>query len=292
MTTQSFTFSIERLNTYGELAKIRLVSLVLFSTTVGFFLAAVEPISWGLFFACLFGTALVSAGSMVLNQWMEQKQDALMARTASRPIPAGKVSSKEAFVFGVVISLIGVLVLWVTVNPIACFLAAFTLVTYLGIYTPLKMRTSLCTIVGAIPGAVPPLIGWAAATGEVPFEAWIIFAIMFIWQMPHFLAIAWLYRKDYAAGGFHMLSVTDPSGKSVSRQIMLYSFALLPVSLMPSVIGMTGTFYFWGALALGVYFISLGVLSLRHFDERARPLFRASILYLSLILVLMLVDKV
>ncbi len=286
-----FSLSTARVSDYLELTKMRLVSLVLLSTAVGFFLGA-RGFDFILFTLCLTGTGLVAAGSMVLNQWWERREDAQMARTLGRPIPAAKISPREAFWFGILLCIAGLAFLLFEVNFESAFLAALTLVSYVLLYTPLKKKTSLCTIVGAVPGALPPLIGWAAAAGKTSFEAWLLFAIIFLWQMPHFLAIAWLYRKDYAAAGFKMLSVTDPSGSQVSRQILLYSLALLPVSLLPSAFGMLGIFYFLGALLFGIAFIAVCFESLKGLDQKAGLLFRASILYLSALQVLMFLDKV
>ena len=297
-TTHSISISSSRFSDYMELSKARLVSLVLLSAAVGFFLAprtgpagVAAGMDFPLFFVSLLGTAFVAAGSMSLNQWMERREDAEMKRTAARPLPAGRMQPLEALFFGTGISLAGFLILFFAVNAVAAFLAVLTLISYLLLYTPMKRMTSLCTVVGAIPGAIPPLIGWAAATGKAPFEAWVLFTIIFLWQMPHFLAIAWICRKEYESAGFKMLSVVDPSGAQVGRQIILYSAALLPVSLLPSIFGLTGKIYFFGALGLGAWVCFLSVRSFRSLDQKARPFFRASILYLALLLILMVVDK-
>lgn len=290
MTSFAFSAARARAAEYLELTKMRLVSLVLLSTAVGFFLGG-RHFDGILFAISLAGTGLVAAGSMALNQWWERREDAQMARTMNRPLPASKLSPAEAFWFGIILSAAGLALLYSQVNFETAFLAGLTLVTYVLFYTPLKKTTSLSTIVGAVPGALPPLIGWAAAAGTTSFEAWLLFAIIFLWQMPHFLAIAWLYRKDYAAAGFKMLSVTDPSGRQVSRQILLYSLALLPVSLLPSALGLLGLLYFLGALLFGLGFIALSVESLKNLDQKAGVLFRASILYLSGLLLLMVLDK-
>lgn len=291
MITNALVFSTAKAADFLELTKPRLVSLVLLSTFVGFFLGSQGPIDASLLFVCFLGTGFVAGGSMSLNQWMERGEDARMSRTASRPLPSGRIQPTEAFFFGIALSLLGVLLLYFSVNLSTAVLAILTTLSYLLLYTPLKRKTSLCTIVGAVPGALPPLIGWAAAQGRTSYESWLLFAILFLWQMPHFLAIAWIYRKEYAAAGFRMLSVVDPSGAQVSRQIVLYSLALLPVSLLPATIGMTGTLYFFGALGLGIFFVGQGILSLQNLDTKARSLFRDSILYLTLLLVLMVLDK-
>ena len=291
MNEHAFSFSIARLSDYSELAKLRLVSLVLLSSAVGFFLAGSGPINAPLFFISLLGTGLVAAGSMTLNQWIERAEDSKMTRTATRPLPAGRMQALEAFIFGIILSAAGLGILIVAVNMCAAFLAGLTLVSYTLLYTPLKRYTSLCTIIGAVPGALPPLIGWAAIADRPSFEAWILFAILFLWQMPHFLTIAWFCRNDYAAAGFRMLSVEDPTGMRVARQIVLYSMALLPVSLLPTVAGLTGPVYFFGALVSGIFFIFLGIKSFKNLDQKARMLFRASILHLAFLLILMVLDK-
>lgn len=276
---------------YLELAKLRLVSLVLLSTAVGFFLGSPGSPDMAALGMVLFGTALVAAGSMSLNQWMEREEDALMNRTASRPLPAMKLQPKEAFWFGTLLAAGGILVLCVGVNAISSLLAAFTLFSYLLFYTPMKKSSSFCTLVGAVPGAVPPLIGWAAAARHLSLEAWIFFAILFLWQMPHFFAIAWFCRKDYAAAGFKMLSVEDPGGGKISRQILFYTLALVPVSLLPSVVGLTGPFYLAAALGAGGLLILLAVKGLGRIEDLAFPIFRGSILYLAFLLLCMVLDK-
>ncbi len=291
MITNALVFSRAKLADYLELTKPRLVSLVILSAFVGFFLGSKGPLDAFLLLTSLLGTGLVAGGSMCLNQWMERGEDARMNRTASRPLPSGRIQPAEAFFFGTALSLAGTFLLYFAVNLSAAVLAVLTTLSYLLLYTPLKRKTSLCTIVGAVPGALPPLIGWAAAQGRTSYESWLLFALLFLWQMPHFLAIAWIYRKEYAAAGFQMLSVIDPSGAQVGRQIVLYSLALLPVSLLPTAAGITGSLYFFGALGLGIFFVTQGVLSLKNLDAKARSLFRNSILYLTLLLVLMVLDK-
>lgn len=292
MISLTFTEARARFADYVDLMKLRLVSLVMLSAAVGFFLGSHGPFNTALFWNCLLGTSFVAAGSMALNQWWERREDALMMRTLARPLPASKLSPAQAFFFGVLVSVTGLAILFFQTNIETTVTAAVTLITYVWVYTPLKKKTTLCTIVGAVPGALPPIIGWAAAAGKVTHEAWLLFAIIFLWQMPHFLAIAWLYRKDYANAGFKMLSVEDPSGVQVSRQILLYSLALLPVSLLPTVLGFLGPFYFAGAMLFGLGLIAISWESLKNLDAKAGLLFRASILYLSGILILMVLDKV
>lgn len=274
-----------------EITKPRLVALVLWTVTVGFLLASRAPFNLLLLFKTLAGTALVAAGSMVLNQYLEREADAQMRRTENRPLPSGRMRPEEALIFGVLLSLGGILVLATGVNLLAACLSALTLGSYLFLYTPLKKKTSLCTLLGAIPGAIPPVIGWAAARRELGFEPWILFSILFVWQLPHFLAIAWIYREDYTRAGFQMLSVVDPTGERVSRQMMIYSLALYLLSFAPALTGMSGPFYYLGALLLGIWLIASSFQTAFRLDLRSRTFFRNSVLYLTFLLLLMIVEK-
>lgn len=280
-----------RLSDFSELTKPRLVSLVLMSSAAGYFLASGPEFSLAAFLHALAGTGLVAAGSMALNQWWERDHDALMPRTSRRPIPSGRISPAQALVTGLLLSTAGLLYLWVVSNPLTVVLAALTLISYLFLYTPLKRITSLNTIAGAIPGGIPPMIGWAAATGNVGYEAWVLFSILFLWQLPHFLAIAWLYRQEYFTAGFVMLPGDGSNSLLVARQAVIASAMLLPVSLVPSLCGISGVIYFFSALALGGFLLAVSVSGLRDLNRNARPLLRASIIYLSLILLIMVVDK-
>jgi protoheme IX farnesyltransferase len=216
-----------------------------------------------------------------------------MQRTKRRPLPSGRLTPKSALAFGVATSLAGLLILSCGVNRLAGVLAVITLVSYLFLYTPMKRRTALCTLVGAIPGAIPPLIGWVAVRGRLELPAWILFSILFLWQLPHFLAIAWTYREDYARAGFRMLPVLDPDGGSTGRQIALYCLALVPVSLLPTVLGFTGWLYFLAALVSGVAFFSVGLITARvRSGAAAHRLFFASLLYLPCLLGTMTLDRV
>ena len=216
-----------------------------------------------------------------------------MRRTRNRPVPAGRIPVAEAWAFGVALSVVGCAYLWVMINPLTSGLAALTILSYIALYTPLKRVTSLSTIVGAIPGAIPPVGGWAAARGELHIEAAILFAILFLWQLPHFLAIAWMFREDYAAAGFPMLPVVDPSGGMTARQIVIYTIFLVPISLTPSLLGMTGVVYFIGAFLLGGAFLYVGVrMALARSMQDARRLLLASVLYLPLLLGLLVADRV
>lgn len=283
--------SIKILKNYFELTKPRLVSLVLLSAVVGFVMATTREISWKLLTEMLIGTALTAGGSMALNQWMESERDARMKRTAVRPIPQNRISKQGALVFGWTLSISGALFLWVFVNPLSSFIAAATIVSYLFFYTPLKITSVYSTLVGAIPGALPPMIGWAAVHNTLGPGAWILFAIVFFWQMPHFLTLSWMLREQYRAADFKMLAVVDLSGEKVYREIVIYSVVMIPVSLCPVWIGMAGHFYFFGMLILGIGFLAAVLLCRNRLNEKARLLFRLSLLYLTFLQILMLFDK-
>ena len=275
-----------------ELVKARLTTLVLTTTLAGFYLGWTGPMNFLRLFNTLLGTALVAGGAAALNELIERDADALMHRTQDRPLPTGRMQPDTALLIGCGLAGTGLLYLLYLVNPLTSLLAALTLASYVFVYTPLKRRTSLNTLVGAIPGALPPMIGWAAARGTVGSEAWALFAILFCWQMPHFLAIAWMFREDYARGGFIMLTHLDESGRATGRQAVNYAFALLLVSLMPSLLGMSGAVYFFGAFVLGAGMVTFAVrMQLAPGRTRARQLFFASILYLPLLLGLMALDK-
>ncbi len=277
---------------YLELAKPRITLLVVITAAVGYFMAGKGAL-WPLGLAhVMLGTGLVSAGASVLNQVLERDADARMRRTRNRAIPSGRVSPEAGLAYGVLLGLGGVVYIALALNLLTAILAAATLASYVFVYTPLKRVTTLNTLIGAVPGALPPVGGWAAATGALPREAWALFLIVFLWQVPHFLAIAWLLREDYARGGFRMLSVEDPEGRSTGRHIVLSALALVPVSLAPTLLGMTGAAYFFGALGLTLAFAGLGLwTALRPVDARARWLFLGSIVYLPALLAVMMVDR-
>ena len=280
-----------RVADYVELTKPRITLMDLITVAVGAFVAARGAVDLVLLAHTLLGTGLVAAGASVLNQVLERDTDARMRRTQNRPLPAGRVRVIEALAFGVVLSLVGTNYLLLFVNPLAGLLATATLVLYVFAYTPMKRWTSLNTAVGAIPGALPPVIGWAAVRGTVSAEAWILFLIVFLWQFPHFLAIAWLYRDDYARAGLKMLPVVDPQGGMTGRQMIGYSFALLPMSLAPSVVGLTGSGYFLGAATLGLMLIGFAfAFVFRSSQSAARNVMRASLVYLPALLILMMLD--
>jgi heme o synthase len=268
----------------AELVKARLSFLVLITTLVGFLMGWQGPMNYLLLAATLTGTALCACGASALNQWWERDFDALMKRTQQRPLPAKRMHPSDALLFGLLFSLSGLAVLFIFTNIRAGVLALITITLYVLVYTPMKRVSSLNTLVGAIPGALPPLIGWVAAVGHYTLEGGLLFAILWFWQMPHFLAIAWMYREDYARAGFVMLSNYDPEGYMAARQALLYSGCLLVASLMPVVFFYVYAWYFLGALALGVVFCATALRFLfRRTRASARTLFLASIVYLPLL---------
>jgi protoheme IX farnesyltransferase len=282
-----------RVADFVELTKPRVVSLVLVTTLVGFYLGSWGTPDYLVLLHTLIGTALAGGGTLALNQLLEREADAKMQRTRLRPLPDGRLQPLDALVFGVLITSGGLLYLSLAVNPLSGLVTTVIVVSYLFAYTPLKMKTALCSLVGAIPGALPPVIGWTAARGALGLEAWVLFSIMFLWQMPHSLAIAWLYRDDYARAGFQLLPVIDPDGKSTSRQIISNCFALLAVGLLPTLIGLAGLVYFFVALVLGSVFLWYGVnLALSCSQVAARRLLFASLVYLPVLFTVMALDKV
>lgn len=286
---------------YIELTKPRITALILMSTGIGYFFGLPPSGNWpgllhGINFLALLhtiaGTGLMASGTAALNQWYEREADRRMRRTARRPLPSGRLAPANALSFGVALSIAGFLELWLGVNLLAGLTGAFTLVSYLFLYTPLKQRTWWSTTLGAIPGAMPPVIGYAAASGALTRDAWVLGAILFLWQFPHFYAIAWMYKDDYARAGIRMLPVVEPDGRSTARQIVLYGMALIPVSLTPALMGMSGIVYGMGALVLGLWFLYSGVrVALERTILRARTVLLTSVLYLPLLYGLMLLDR-
>jgi protoheme IX farnesyltransferase len=277
---------------YVTLAKPRLNFLVVASSAAGYYLGARSTPDALLMTEAVAGTALVAAGAAVLNQVYERDTDAMMRRTRNRPLPDGRVSSPDATMYGAALSFAGLALLATRATFVAAALALATIVVYLAIYTPMKRRTPLATLVGALPGALPPLIGWTAARGAIDAGGTALFAIVFLWQIPHFMAIAWMYRDDYATAGFPMLPVVEPDGRRAARQAVLYAAALLPVSLAPTLAGIAGSAYFAAAAVLGTGLLILAVRFLRARDDStARALFFGSITYLPLLWVAMIVDK-
>jgi len=283
--------SLRTLADYVALTKPRLNVLVIATSAAGFYLganAAMDPLS---FAATVVGTTLVAGGAAALNQLYERDTDALMRRTRLRPLPDGRISPSEARIFGLLLSAAGLILLAVYSTWIASLLALATLVIYLAIYTPLKRRSPVATLVGAIPGALPPLIGWTASHG-ITLGGISLFLIVFLWQIPHFMAIAWMYRDDYGAARFPMLPVLDPSGRRAGHQAVGYAAALLPVSLMPTLVGLSGVVYAGVAAVLGVAMLVLAVRFARARTEgAARSLFFGSLAYLPLIWIVMIADK-
>ena len=276
---------------YWTLTKPEVNFLIVITTFAGFYLASPAlPHPWSLLlFNTLFGTLLVASGTGTLNQYMERHFDAQMRRTAKRPLPAGRLIPAHALWFGVLLAVAGGLYLALLVNFLASWLAMLTLGTYLLFYTPLKRKTPLCTLVGAFPGAVPPLIGWAGARGSLSLEAWVLYAIVFLWQFPHFMAIAWMYREDYARGGYLTLPRGEKQGRFMAWQILVFSVALIPVSLIPALLRQAGLVYFVGALVLSSgFFYYAARLALYRSNPAARRTLLASIVFLPLIFALMM----
>jgi protoheme IX farnesyltransferase len=277
---------------YLALTKPRITWLILMSTGIGYFFGHQGPLNWLLLLNTMLGTALIASGTATLNQWYEREADAMMRRTDKRPIPSGRVRPARAFWFGIVLLAVGLTQLALYVNPLTAWLGFATVASYLCLYTPLKQRSWLSTTVGAFPGAMPPLIGFAAASGKLTLEAWVIFAIVFLWQFPHFYAIAWMYRDDYARAGIKMLPVVEPDGISTSRHIVGSALLLLVVSLLPSVFHMTGVWYLAAAVALGGYFLRSALTVARDRTVlNARGVLKSSVMYLPLLYLALILDS-
>ncbi|CAN5704310.1 heme o synthase [soil metagenome] len=289
---EAFTNAIfGRRTAYIALTKPRIVNMVLITVAVGFLLGARGAWNPAILLLTLIGTGLVAAGASVWNQYLEREIDRRMRRTASRPLPSGQLEPGHAALFGTALTLLGLGLLAMGPHPIAAAVALVTFLLYAFVYTPLKSRTTLNTAVGAIPGALPPVIGWSAATGQLGIESLALFLIVFLWQFPHFLAIAWIYRSDYERAGLRMLPGIDPSGTLTGRQSAAHALALIPVGLLPAVVGLAGPIYFLGALGLGIFYLDASLRFWRNVsDTSARRLLRASILYLPAILLLLLLN--
>jgi protoheme IX farnesyltransferase len=282
-----------RASDFVALAKPRLNMLVVASSLAGYVMGGGDMSNAITVVLTVLGTALVAGGASAFNQVMERNQDSLMRRTRLRPLPDGRLQPAESLVFATALSVTGLLVLGAGVNALSAGVALVTVLIYVIIYTPLKRRSSVSTVVGAIPGALPPVIGWAAARGALSQGGWVLFWIVFLWQLPHFLAIAWMYREDYARAGFPMLPVIEPDGRSTGRQAVFYCAALLPVSLLPTLLGMANTAYFAAALVLGLLFLALTLKFARtRATSDARRLFLGSIIYLPVLWILMIVFRV
>lgn len=277
---------------YIALTKPRITWLILMSTGVGYFFGARGGWHWLTLLHTILGTGLIASGTAALNQWYERAADAKMKRTQARPLPSGRLSARNALIFAILISVAGFIELFVEVNALTGWLGLFTLLSYLFVYTPLKQRSPHSTTIGAIPGAMPPLIGYAAASGTLTRDAWILFAILFIWQFPHFYAIAWMYREDYERAGIRMLPVVEPDGESTARRILLYSLILIPISMVPKFLAMTGNLYLAGALALGALFLYAAIrVSFDRTRQQARRVLLASVIYLPVLYGLMLFSR-
>ena len=278
---------------FSDLIKMRLTSLVLMTTAVGFYVGIRGAMDWMLLFHTLFGTALVAGGAAALNQLIEREHDAKMTRTEDRPLPSGRLQPETVLVGGALAAGVGLAYLAWKVNLLTSILGIVTLTSYLFLYTPLKRITSLNTIIGAVPGALPPLMGWTAARDQINIEGWSLFAILFFWQLPHFLAIAWMYKEDYARAGFAMLPVIDPDGVRTGKQAVSHTLGLLSVSLFPVLFRLVGWYYCAGAIILGAIFLVAAIRFSRQMTrDHARRLFFASIIYLPLLLGLMVFDKI
>ena len=281
-----------RTTDFFALAKPRLNLLVVVSALAGYVMASGDTHDVWRLLCMIAGTGLVAGGASAFNQILERGPDALMRRTRLRPMPDGRLATREAWVFGLVLAGAGLAILAVGANLLSAIVAFVTMASYAVIYTPLKRHSSFSTVIGAIPGALPPVIGWAAALNELSHGAWVLFGIVFLWQLPHFLAIAWIYREDYARAGFPMLPVIDPDGRSTARQAVIYALALVPLSLAPTLVGMTGPIYFAGALVLTLVFAGLALkFRMTRSIKDARRLFFGSIIYLPLLWILMIADR-
>src|SRR6266436_1894182 len=291
------------LRDYAELMKLRVTTLIVMTAWCGYYFGAqkggVSSLSWGLLHALL-GLGLVSSGTAALNEVMEHEVDANMRRTAQRPLPAGRMSLRHATTAGLLATLGGSIYLAVFANPLTGLLTFLTSVVYLAAYTPLKRISPICTFVGAFPGAMPGVLGWTAARGRLEWGTLVLFAILFVWQFPHFFSIAWLYREDYASGGIQMLPVDEEDGRSTAHRILIYSVALIPISLLPSFMGMAGKIYLVGALVLGFAMLYFGIrlaflnlpLAAARSKARARHVLQASVIYLPLLFALMMGNSV
>ncbi len=282
----------ERPWAYVTLTKPDVTFLVVITTVAGFYLGSRGALDWPLLLHTLGGTLLVAGGTAALNQYIEREMDSLMRRTAARPLPSGMLQPREVLIFGVSTIVVGAAWLLLAVNWLAALVAVSTSILYLGLYTPLKTRTTLSTAVGAIPGALPPLIGWAAARGSLSLGGWVLFAILFFWQFPHFMAIAWIYREDYARAGIQMLPVVDKKGDATFRQIIMTSAILVWVSALPSVLGMAGIGYFFGALVLGMILLQVGLWANRsRTNLRAKWLMHATVAHIPILLLWLVLDR-
>ncbi len=282
-----------RAGAYLALTKPDVSFLVVLTTAAGYYMGVRGPVDWLRMLHAVFATTLIAAGTAALNHYLERDSDAQMRRTASRPLPSGQLEPGEALVFGISLAVVGAVDLWITGGILPSALGVLTCLGYLLGYTPLKKRTEWATFVGAIPGAIPPMIGWVAATGHLERGAWLLFAILFFWQFPHFHAISWMYREDYARAGILMLPVVDRDGTRTFRQILLAASALVAVSVLPAVIGLAGVRYFFGALVVSMALVQVCLWAgAARTNQRAKWLMHATVLHIPVLLALMLYDKI
>lgn len=287
------TLALSRAADFIAFVKPRLVLMILITTAAGFYIGSQQAVNWLRCLHTLIGAGLTAAGVLGLNQYLERDIDAQMKRTQDRPLPGGRMLPLEALLFGVMLTGGGMLYLTFVVNPLSGLVISLIVASYLFLYTPLKRKTSLCTLIGAVPGALPPVVGWAAARGTVTAEAWVLFAILFLWQLPHSLAIAYIYRDDYAKAGLRLLPVIHPDGASTRRQIVINCVALLAIGLLPALLSIAGGIYFLIALLSGLAFLAFGIyLGVARSVQAARYLLYASLLYLPIIFITMALDKV
>lgn len=283
----------EQARAYYDLTKPGITRLVLVTTAAGFYLASRGSVDLLLLLHTLIATGLVASGTNALNQWAERLPDAHMRRTAHRPLPSGRLESRPALIFAWTISIIGLIYLGLIVNVTTAVVVAASLSSYVFVYTPLKRKTWIATPIGAVPGALPILAGWTASGEPISAGAWALFTIMFAWQMPHFYALAWIYREDYGRAGFRMLTVVDGTGARAARHSLMFTAALIPISVLPTLLGISGDIYMVGAIVLGLAFLLLTTGMVRQPNERiARRIFTGSIVYLPILLLLMVIDKV
>lgn len=281
----------EKISSYLELTKPRIAFMLVLTSAAGFYLGSTGGFSIGLFVNSMVGITLLAFGVATLNQYIERDIDTLMERTAKRPLPAGKLTPMEALVFGAALCVAAELYLLFLVNGLTALLGLTVIVGYVLLYTPLKTRTSASTAIGAIPGAMPPLMGWTAAANHIDLSAWALFVLLFLWQFPHFFAIAWMYKEQYAKAGIVMLPVVEKDGSITARQIVLFTVMLLPVSLAPFFLGMAGFIYLGGAALLGIWFMWASIAAARAKSvEKSRKLLLVSVLYLPAIFALMVLD--
>jgi len=270
-----------------------MVVMILITTAAGYYLGSQNTVDWLMFLHTLIGSGLTAAGVLGLNQYLERDIDSQMKRTQERPIPAGRIFPMQALLFCTVLTSGGMLYLTFIVNPISGFVISLIVVSYLFVYTPLKQKTSLCTLIGAFPGALPPVVGWVAAQGRLSGQAWVLFAILFLWQLPHSLAIAYIYREDYANAGLKLLPVIHPDGESTRRQIVVNCLALFGIGLLPTMFSIAGGFYFFAALLIGGLFLVSGIyLQKTHSLKAARYVLYASLIHLPLLFIAMVIDKI